>query len=483
MIPQLERALKIAVVVAGAIALLGALVLAALHVSTLYAVNQTSGAWLSFAYYAREGVLYPPLMQDGYYAGTRYFPGFFSLHAAFAAVTGEFLVSGKLLTYLSTAGIVAGLTAAINAKVKNLPLALAFAATFVATFIGHKASMTIRGDVLPLAISILVLVLFEDALVKEKLSWQRLLLLAALAALPPLAKFTSFHALTACTLYLFFRDKKKSIVFGASGFAFFALGVVLTNVISSGRFFDSLAAAAMTPPSHKREGWEALMAYWDFLRWDRPFLLLFPFALLSVGMTGKSMSLWKIFFLLQLVISVGFFFDTGAEYNHLVDLLAATLVLAAEHTVSVRPPLRLAALGAFLVALLVGMWLNYPGAWRAPERGMNVQSYFADSLGLGNGSLLAHDPTVAVLSGRRPVVADDFQYRVLVWLDKVDKEELPRRIEARAFDHIVLLNPEAPPAEDPSFHDVELGELPARAIRENYVLERQVDRFYVYKPR
>ncbi len=470
-------------VICGASALLFTIVLAIMHAHTLYAINQTSGAWLSFAYYTREGVLYPPLAESGYYAGTRYFPGFFTLHAGLATLTGEFLCSGKLLTYFSTAGVVAGLAAAIQLKVKNLPLAAAFAAAILTTFIGHKAAMTIRGDVFPLAISLAALVLLEDSLLKEKLSWRRLLLIAAIAGLPPLAKFTSFHALTGGTIYLFFRDKKKGVAFGAAGFGVFVAGVLFTQLISDGRFFDSLSSAAMTPPSHKREAWDALIAYWNFLRWDRSFLLLFPFALLAVAMTGKAMSVWRIYFLLHLVISVGFFFDTGAEYNHLIDLLAATIILTAEHTVSPRPQIRIAALLAFITAMVLGQFLNYPAAWNAPERGMDIDTYFSEKLGLGTGTILAHDPTVAVLSGRRPVVADDFQYRVAVWLNAIDKEELPRRIRARAFDHIVLLNPEAPPKDDPEFHDVELGELPAKAIRESYVLERQVDRFYVYKPR
>lgn len=478
-----ERALRALVIALGAFILLDAVALAVVHASTLYAVNQTSGAWLSFAYYAREGVLYPPLAEHGYYAGTRYFPGFFLLHAGLAKLSGEFLLSGKLLSYLSAAGLIFGLTRAIDHKLKHTALSAALAMTVLATFIGHKASMTIRGDIFPAAISVAVLVLLERRLDKNTLSTRALLLIAALAALPPLAKFTSFHALTAGAIYLFFRDKKRGVLFGAVGFAVFIAGVVATHVLSDGRFFESLAAAATAPDTHKRTAWEAIRTYLEFIKYDRPFLLLFPFAFVALALTNQRFSLWRIYFVLQLVISIGFFFDTGAEYNHLIDLLAATIVLAAELAANSRKVLRIASLAAFSLAAFFGLYTYHRGAWTAPERGMDVQRYFAETLDLHDYPILAHDPSVAVLSGRRPVVADDFQYRVMVWRKLIAPTELPARIAQREFQRIVLLNPEAPPADDPEFNDVEMGTLVARAIRDHYVLERHVDRFYVYRPR
>lgn len=484
---KFDHAVHAVLAIIGVVVLLGYLALAIVHLTTLYDINQTSGAWLSFAYYVRNGVLYPPLNESGYYAGTRYMPGFFSVHAALSMLTGEFLASGKLLTALSAVGIVAALRHVVFEATRKPLIALAAAAVFLATFVGHKASLTIRGDVLPLAMSLLSLVLLDrsgrDA--RNPPSTRLLLASAVLAGLPPLVKFTSFHALAAGFLFLVRYDRKRAFSYAFTSAAVFAVGIAAIEILSEGRFHENLHAAAVAG-SNKRTFIEAMSVYFYWLKLDRGFfllLLLVPLAFLR-RTKAPYVDLWRIYFLLHLCITSGFFFDTGAEYNHLVDLLAATIILAGEVLGSEDVRLRALAATAFILAGAFGLVTYQIPAWTAPERGMKASRLFAEEMGLAGKHFLTHDPTVAVLMGQRPLVADDFQFRVLVAKGIVQVHELPERITRKEFDRIVLLNGFDAPSSDPSYYrDREFGPFVARVIRENYELEKKVYKYYIYRPK
>src|SRR5919197_3555310 len=69
------------------------------HVHDTYALDHTAGAWMALARYVNEGVLYPPLYDGTAFGGTRFMPLQFVFHAGVARLTGEYLVSGKLIAY------------------------------------------------------------------------------------------------------------------------------------------------------------------------------------------------------------------------------------------------------------------------------------------------------------------------------------------------------------------------------------------------
>lgn len=501
---RLLQVLATTLVVIGGLLLSSYLGLACVHAGTLYDINQTSGAWLSFAFYRDRGVLYPPIFDGGYYAGTRYFPAFFTLHAYLARLTGELLVSGKLLTFTCVVASVSALSVITTRRAGGRLLGVAAASILLATYVGYKGALTIRGDVLPLASSLIALALLDGELRRlERPGSARLgfalsravWIAALLAGLAPLAKFTSFHALTAGTLALGARDRRAALVFGAAGFSVFLGGLLATQLASDGRFLENLQATAVAPEGHARSLFGALSTYALYVRLDHAFLLLIPPALLAIARRPAPTDLFRIYFVLHLVISIGFFFDTGAEYNHLIDLLAAVIILGSELLApSAEGPaparglpdgavVRLGALACFLGAGVLGLVVHHRDGWTSPERGRPAREVLEQELGLAGKTLLSHDPTVPVLLGTRPVVADDFQYRVMVMRAAINTTELPDRVRAGAFERIVLLNAPEPDPEDPRFEDRELGPHVARAIRERYALERRVGRFFVYAPR
>ena len=96
-----------------AIAILGdALGHVIVHLRDLSAITHISGIWMALAQSLRDGVLYPPLQQDGYYAGTRYMPLYFTSIALLETLTGDYLLAAKLASLLAMVGLLAAVFAA-----------------------------------------------------------------------------------------------------------------------------------------------------------------------------------------------------------------------------------------------------------------------------------------------------------------------------------------------------------------------------------
>jgi hypothetical protein len=92
-----ERALVVFAFVASA----SFVFIAVAHLSDRAFITYQAGSRMGLALYAREGILYPAFFHGGFYGGTRMMPIPILLHAGLSFATGEFLVSGKLLTFLS----------------------------------------------------------------------------------------------------------------------------------------------------------------------------------------------------------------------------------------------------------------------------------------------------------------------------------------------------------------------------------------------
>ena len=116
------------------------LLIAGVHVDDRYALDHTAGAWLALARYANEGVLYPPLYDGSSFGGTRFMPLQFVTHAGLARLTGEYLVSGKLMAYASAAALLA-LTFVLARRLSgSLTVALGAVAAILVTRTGLLAA-------------------------------------------------------------------------------------------------------------------------------------------------------------------------------------------------------------------------------------------------------------------------------------------------------------------------------------------------------
>src|SRR5438132_1785608 len=101
--PRLNRIafalLRVGLVAGGVVVLLSYLLLATAHIADRYQINFCSSIYASLAAHLNAGTFYPELYDGAHYGGTRYMPLEFVLHAGLARLTGEYLISGKILAY------------------------------------------------------------------------------------------------------------------------------------------------------------------------------------------------------------------------------------------------------------------------------------------------------------------------------------------------------------------------------------------------
>src|SRR5271165_5563914 len=80
---------------------------ACLHLNDLSGINHIAGIWMTLAQSLNGGVFYPPLQEDGYYAGTRYMPAVFCMIAMLARLLGNYLLAAKAVALISVIGLTA----------------------------------------------------------------------------------------------------------------------------------------------------------------------------------------------------------------------------------------------------------------------------------------------------------------------------------------------------------------------------------------
>ena len=148
------RLMTAALVAVALVAILAWLFLAGSHLQDRYGVLHVQGAWMGLAQYANEGIVYPPLFDGEQYGGTRWMPLPILLNATAARITGEYLVSGKLVGLVLTAVLLVLVFFTLRRLEAPRALSAALAGTIIATDPGRIAGTTLGGDVLPVVLQV-----------------------------------------------------------------------------------------------------------------------------------------------------------------------------------------------------------------------------------------------------------------------------------------------------------------------------------------
>src|SRR5579859_1236484 len=124
---------------AGATLLGCCLAQALLHLRDLSGIQHLAGVWMALAASLDQGVFYPPLEADGFYAGTRYMPLLFALIAGLFRLVGDYLLAAKLAALLSTGLLLAGVFAVVRRLTGRFIDAVALTALLLAFPEGQSA--------------------------------------------------------------------------------------------------------------------------------------------------------------------------------------------------------------------------------------------------------------------------------------------------------------------------------------------------------
>jgi hypothetical protein len=464
------------------------LLLAAVHVDDRYKLDHVSGARVALARYVNEGTLYPELDDGRFYGGTRFMPVPVLLHAAAAKLTGEYLISGKLLGYGAMAGLLALIYALLREQHCPPSVAVALVATIVATRTGLAAAMDLRADILPLLLQVLAV-----AVVARPRRPIATVGAAALAVLALFCKLNAVWGLLAIGVWLAMTDRRRLAIFAAAYGSFAASLLLLFVAASDGRILENVfglsTAGVQGVGSVVRAPYflvqllvEQATAAW----------VLLPAVAVAgwLAVRERRPSIWLVSLLCCLGVLLVVLTDVGTGWNQLIDLVVLTVLVVGQLAGRSWPSPVAAAVPSILAVVL--LWVNLGGL--AVTIAPDLQTALAELRGARPYSpeplasratattpLLSEDPYVPVSLGQRPVVLDPF---MLLRIGRRDPEAVQRlvdRIRAQEFALVVLVVP-LQPVDQHWWKEVHLGTEVAQALADFYQPDGTVEGYSLYRP-
>jgi hypothetical protein len=439
--PHGERLLDAGAAVAGVAVMCSIAFVQALHLTDKYQVTHVSGAWMALAKYLDGGTLYPPLFDGRAYGGTRYMPLQIVIDAGAARVTGEYLVSLKLVAFglLATLLIVLLVILARTFEL-GMPLPLGCIATLLAANAVSYSAISIGADTLALTLQLVAV-----ALVARSPTPVPIAAAAGLCALAFLTKVTAVWAPIALVLWLAVRDRRRLGVFLPALVVALGLGLAGFGLLSDGRLFANvfgLAGGSLLPFGEAVT--EVPHKVHLFLR---PGLAVAPLvALAFVGLIAaafrRTLSVYHFAFAVAIVVVLVVLADRGTAYNQLVDMEALGVLVAAE--LARRQPGRTAVAAAVLVGLAFGFAVNLRADVADAARAVTGRRHIVYPTNPVAGSvrrsdrLLSEDPYIPVELEELPVVLDAYMFRRIAVKHPTWADDLTRRVQRKRFDKIIV---------------------------------------------
>lgn len=490
-VPLRERVLGLV----GAGLFAGYALLALAHLTNRYRVDFVSGVYASLAAQLNQGTFYPALYDGQAYGGTRYMPLHFVLHAGVARLTGEYLISGKLLGLAVTMALCVLIYLLLRRRGLGSGAALGLTSLVLVSESGLQAALTIRGDLLSIVFQLAALLS-----VQGKPRTRRTVIAAIFCLLAFLTKFSALWAPAAiASWYLLRRQWRCAGIFVAVYVTGAVVSVFALDALTGGRMRDNFAAMSVSGV----DGLGLVMAPFIFLFWLKNCTLLgalVPLAGFEVALAirRRRLNVCHLALLFCVPLLVLIYADFGAYGNHLIDLVV--LVILAVGYLWRRLPAHGRVLGGLRLALAIGLvwiaglcWsrvmfpsLRYTASvWSSRQQAHPVKP-LAKHIG-DHEPIIAQDAWIELSRGRCPVVLDP--YSVARFAEKQPEliQGLVGRIRRGELAHIVLnhsLEDNAPVNRLPDgWQSLLFGRVVVDAMRQRYRLETIAEGYHVYAPR
>jgi hypothetical protein len=410
------------------------------------------------------------------------------LHAGMSRLTGEYLVSGKLLSLATMLAVAVVMWRVLRSGGCPAPLSAGLVAAVFASQTGLLAAAGLRGDALPLLLQLLAVAVAASS-TSRRATWAA----AALAALAVTAKLHALWAPLAIVGWLWVSDRRRLRHFLAAYAGLTGLLLAVLTAVTGGRLLENvfgLSGAGLTGPGSVLSSPYRLL---HLLVDEAPGLwLLLPLGLAVTGaaLRGRRPDPWQLSLVAALLVLLVVLADIGTGGNQLVDAAVLTGIVVGraagtEPGWSIPVGLYRTALTAAVTWVLVtGLAVTLVPAVRdALGTVRDPSRYRAQPLaGVADRTttLLSEDPYVPVSLDQDPVVLDPFMLPRIARRDPAAVQDLIRRIDARDFDLVVLVEPLDDAAWWADYH---FGTPVIAAIRRSYVLAQRVQGYDVYRPR
>jgi hypothetical protein len=462
---------------------------AAVHLDDRYAVDHASGARIALARYADHGMLYPPLVGNESFGGTRFMPLPALLHVAMSRMTHEYVLSGKLLAAAAMLAVCLVMFEVLRRNDCPVPLALGLIGVVLTTQTGLLAATGLRADSLPLLLQLLAVAVVTS---RSSRSRREMWVSAALAALAVTAKLHALWAPAAIVIWLWRSDRQRLRDFVAAYIGITAVLLGTLTVVTERRFPENvfgLSMAGVTGPVRILTSPYRLL---HLLVAEAPATwFLLPLALLVVAMAARRRSIgpWELSLVAALLVTLVVLSDIGTGGNQLLDttVVSAIVVGCAAGRVSEIGSIALwrRALGGTLVWLTItGMAVTVaPAVQDAVSTMRDSSRYHVKPLaGVADERtvLLSEDPYVPVSLEQDPVVLDPFMLPRIAKADPAAVSALVTRIDTQDFDLVVLVER---PSNSDWWADYHFGPEVIAAVQRSYALSERVQGYDIYRPR
>lgn len=473
---------------ASALAAFAVALVTAVHIDDRYAVDHASGARIALARYADHGVLYPPLVADDTFGGTRFMPLPVLLHVTASRLTGEYLVAGKVLAVATMLAVGVVMFAVLRRSACPVPIAAGLVGVVLTTQTGLLAVTGLRGDSLPLLLQLLAIAVVANS-GSRRATWAS----AALAALAVTAKLHAVWAPVAIVVWLWTSDRRRLRHFVG---AYVGISVVLLGTLTAvtdGRFLENvfgLSVAGVSGPAALVASPYRLLHL--LVEGSLGTWLLLPFALALglVALRRRSVDVWQLALFAALMVLLVVLTDIGTGGNQLLDIAVLSGIVAGRAAGHAPPEINSVrllrtALSIVIVWLLVtGMAVTVAPSVRDAVNTLSDPSrYHAEPLaGVADEttSLLSEDPYVPVSLDQDPVVLDPFMLLRIGEEQPAAVRALVERIDDQDFELIVLVEQ----LENSDWWaDYHFGTDVIAAVEHSYTLSRRVQGYDIYRPR
>ncbi len=485
------RWLALTLIVTAALVFVAWLFLAAAHIDDRYQLDHVSGARMALAQSFDRGTLYPELYDGRTYGGTRFMPLPIVLHGLTARLTGEYLVSGKLLGYAAMLGLLTTMVILLRRSRCPLPYALILAALVLTTSTGSDGSMNMRADVLPLVLQVLAVWIVASTVRPAATVGA-----AALAALALVSKLTAVWAPVAIVIWLLRRDRKQLAVFSSAYVVISGALLLLFISLSDGRLVENVFGLSTSGITGLRSILLAPYRSMHLLVGEATAAwAMIPLAGLAawVAIKDRRWSIYQVSLLCATAVLLIVLTDVGTGGNQLIDIVVLTSLVVGEFAAWVRSGVPRIGPAAPVVGTAIGLallWATFSGfiVTLAPELAATVSAEASftkaplSGLATSHTSVLSEDPYVPISLGQVPVVRDPFMLPRLAQQQPDAVPDLVDRIEDQEFDLVILVEP-LEPLDRTWWSELDLGTPVARAISRAYSYSGRVQGYHVYEPR
>jgi hypothetical protein len=490
--PPTPRWLSIALIVTAAVVLSAWAYLALAHIDDRFRLDHVSGARMALAQYFDHGTLYPDLYDGEFYGGTRFMPLPIVLQGVAARLTGEYLVSGKGLSYVATLGLLATMVVLLRRLRSPFPLIVILPALVLTTNTGLSGSMNMRADVLPLLLQVLAV-----GIVANSARPAATIGAAAFASLALISKLSAVWAPIAIVVWLLIRDRKRLALF--SGTYTFLSGALLLLFagITGGRMTQNILGLSSSGITGPRSVLEAPYRFVHLMVADATAAwAVVPVAIFAAWIwVGEChASIYLISLLCATAVVLVILTDVGTGWNQLIDPVVLSGLVIGEFAARVQlGKTRFNDAAAWMTGTAIGvavLWVTLTGfvVTLAPAVQATIAGEASDprqplsGVATSRTSLLSEDPYVPISLGQVPIVLDPFMLPRLAEQRPDAIPDLVRRIERKEFDLVILVEP-LQPLDRPWWRELDLGLPIVHAIARAYTEAGTAGGYHLYEPR